>query len=346
MQKYWDEMRRGGGAMMFRNMRDIDLTREHLQTALKDLSDSPLQNARAKWRHWIEAMDTVTNALDNSLRLAAYASARRQGRTVQQAALIAREATIDFQVKGKWSNWIGLLFPFGNVAIQTGARWSKAVYRSRMMRRLNMGLLLAGFSVAAFNYLVAGNDKDGIPFFDKIPEWDRRENFIILNPFDTDAKGRPQPIKLPMMFNYALPMTLGYAFAGEMFGKLGARKLMSMAWTSLLDAFTPFAGEHNLAAAATPELARPLVHIYTNEDWAMGGEFTKTRCSSIIPTPIFAARRGTGQRLEARSPRASTPRPGGFTGQIWRPRPLPGGLSGNDRPVRRHANPAWAECVG
>ena len=103
MQKYWDEMRRAGGAMMFRNMRDIDLTREHLQTALKDLSDKPLANARAKWRHAIEAMDTVTNALDNALRLAAaYASARRQGKTVQQAALIAREATVDFQLKGLW----------------------------------------------------------------------------------------------------------------------------------------------------------------------------------------------------------------------------------------------------
>jgi hypothetical protein len=268
LQKYWDEMRKAGGAMVFRNARDIDLTREHLETALKDLSDSPIQNARAKWRHTIEALDQVTNALDNALRLAAYASAREQGKTPQQAALIAREATVDFQVKGKWSSAIGMWFPFGNVAIQTGMRMTKAVYRSKIMRRVFLGTMLAGFLTSMFNYLVAGNDKDGVPFFEKIPEWDRRLNFIILNPFDKDAKGRPQPIKIPMQYNWAIPLVLGYAFGTQVFGKESVRKTISMVEKSLLEGLTPFGQEENKAAALTPELARPFVHVYTNEDWA------------------------------------------------------------------------------
>ncbi|MGD0420565.1 MAG: strawberry notch-like NTP hydrolase domain-containing protein [Xanthobacteraceae bacterium] len=267
MQEVWDKVRRGGGAMMFRNMRDIDLTREHLQTALKDLSDRPLANARAKWRHGIEALDTITNALDNSLRLAAAYSAIKQGKTVQQAALIAREATVDFQLKGRWNNLMGIFFPFSNVAIQTTARMTKAVYRSRIMRRVFGSTLLAGFLVSAFNYLVAGDDKDSIPFFDKIPEWDRRLNFIILNPFDTDDKG-PQPIKIPMPYNWAFPLVLGYAFGGMMFGKEGPKKLMTMLARSAMETFTPLGSEQNLAGIATPEAFRPLVHIYTNEDWA------------------------------------------------------------------------------
>jgi len=268
MQKYWEEMRRGGGAMMFRNMRDIDLTSEHLQTALKDLSDSPLQNAKAKWRHAVEALDTITNALDNSLRLAAFASARKQGKTVQQAALIAREATVDFYVKGRWANLMGIFFPFSNVAIQTAARMSKAIYRSRIMRRVFMSTILMGFLTSAFNYLVAGDDKDGTPFFDKIPEWDRRLNFIILNPFDTDDQGRPQPIKIPMPYNWAFPLMVGYGFGELMFGSEGPRKIAASMARSALETFTPLGSEQNLAGVATPEAFRPLVHIYTNEDWA------------------------------------------------------------------------------
>jgi hypothetical protein len=267
MQQYWDEMRRAGGAMMFRNMRDVDLTREHLQTALKDLSDSPLQNAKAKWRRGVEAMDTVTNALDNALRLAAFASARRQGKTVQQSAYIAREATIDFQQKGLWSNLMGILFPFANPAVQTAARMTRAVARSRIMRRVLMGTMLAGFLTSAFNYLVGGDDKDGIPFFDKIPEWDRRLNFIVLSPFK-DAKGRPEPIKIPMPYNWAFPLMLGYAFGGMMFGKEGPRKLMAMVLHSALETFTPLGSEGNLAAEFTPSTLRPLTYIYTNLDWA------------------------------------------------------------------------------
>jgi predicted RNA methylase len=267
MARHWEEMRRAGGAMMFRNMRDIDLTREHLETALKDLSDRPLANARAKWRHAVEAMDAVTNALDNSLRLAAYSAARRQGKSVQQAALIAREATVDFQLKGRWNNLMGIFFPFANVAVQTAARMTKAVYRSKIMRRVFGTTVLMGFLTSAFNYLVAGEDKDHIPFFDKIPEWDRRLNFIVLNPFDTDAKGRPQPIKIPMPYNWAFPLLLGYAFGGFVFGKEGPRKLMTMVGKSALQAFTPFGEEENIAALSTPEAFRPLVHLYTNRDW-------------------------------------------------------------------------------
>jgi hypothetical protein len=268
LQKYWDEMRRGGGATMFRNMRDVDLTKEHLQTRLKDLSDRPLAHARAKWRHAIEAMDTVTNALDNALRLAAYASARKQGKTVQQAALIAREATVDFQMKGRWNTAIGFWFPFGNIAINTGVRMTKAVYRSRVMRRVFMGTVAAGFLTAAFNYLVGGDDKDGIPFFDKIPEWDRRLNFIVLDPFDTNTKGRPQPIKIPMPYNWAFPLLLGYAMGGAIFGSEGARKLAAMVGASALENFTPLGSEQTFAGAVAPELLRAPVHISTNKDWA------------------------------------------------------------------------------
>jgi hypothetical protein len=127
MGRYYDEMRKAGGAMTFRAMRDMDLIREHLQTQLMSLSGRPDLTIRQKWRKAIEGMDVVTNALDNSLRLAAYASARKQGKTPQQAALIAREATVDFQLKGKWANAIGLWFPFGNVALQTASRMTKAL---------------------------------------------------------------------------------------------------------------------------------------------------------------------------------------------------------------------------
>jgi hypothetical protein len=268
MQNYWDEMRKAGGAQMFRNMRDIELMREHLATVLQDLSNRPIANARARWRHAVEAMDTVTNALDNSLRLAAFAAARRTGKSVQQAAFIATEATVDFRLKGRWNNILGVLFPFSNVAIQTGARMSKAVYRSRKMRQVFGYVTLAGFLLGAFNYLIAGNDRDGIPFFDKLPQWDRSLNMIVLNPFVTDAKGRPQPIKIPMPYNWAFPLVLGYVFAGSLWSTLGLRKLMTMLAHSALETFTPLGSEHNIAAVAMPEMARPLVHVYTNEDWA------------------------------------------------------------------------------
>jgi Inorganic Pyrophosphatase len=90
MQQYWEEMRRAGGSMTFRSMRDTDLLREHLNNAITSLSKNPLRTVQNKAHAFSEAMDIVTNALDNALRLAAFAAARRQGKTPEQSALLAR----------------------------------------------------------------------------------------------------------------------------------------------------------------------------------------------------------------------------------------------------------------
>lgn len=268
MQESIAILSKAGGFMMFRQSRDMDLLREHLQTQLMALQGKPIATAREKWRRAIEGMDVVTNALDNALRLAAGHAALKQGKTPQQAALIMRQATVDFQLKGKWSNAIGLVFPFGNIAIQTGVRMTSAVARSRIMQGVFAGTMLAGFLTAAFNYLIGGNDTDGIPFFEKIPEWDRRLNFIILNPWDRDEHGRPTPIKIPMPYNWAFPLTLGHAFGTMVFGKEGMKKPIHMTLRSGLEVLTPMGQEENMAALLAPELTRPMVYLATNRNYA------------------------------------------------------------------------------
>jgi hypothetical protein len=214
-------------------------------------------------------MDTVTNALDNSLRLAAYAEARRQGKTPEQAAVIARDATVDFQQAGAWKNWIGLWYPFGNVAVQTGARMGTAMGRSKVMRRVFAGTVAAGFMTGMFNYLIGGDDKDGIPYYDKFAEWEKHLNVMLANPFHHDSKGRPVPIKIPLPYNWAFPFAIGQAMATIAFSKTrgAARKMIAMATKAGIEAFSPFTQDANFAANLAPELVRPLVHTTTNENW-------------------------------------------------------------------------------
>lgn len=269
LQRYWDEMRRAGGAMMFRQMRDTNLVREHMESKLNTLTNSTWSNARAKWQAGVEAMDTVTNALDNALRLAAYASARKQGKTPEQAAVIARDATVDFQQSGRWKNIMSLFAPFSGVAINTGARMTSAVARSRIMRMVFGSSVLAGFLSGMFNYLIGGDDKDGIPFADKMAWWEKSLVFTLMNPFDRDSKDRPQPIHIPMPYNWAFPMMIGQAAAAMVFTKdpHGVRKALGAVLKSGLEALTPFGAEENPVAQITPELVRPFVHTYTNEQW-------------------------------------------------------------------------------
>lgn len=268
-QRYYDEMRQHGGAMAFRQMRDIDMTRDHLDRRLQSLSGRPIATVRDKARAVAEAMDTVTNALDNALRLAAYAEARRQGKTPEQAAVVARDATVDYQQAGKWKNQLALIWPFGNIAAQTGARMASAMTRSRTMRAVFASSVAAGFASAMFNYLIGGDDKDGVPFFDKMPWWQKQLNLTVMNPMHRDDKGRPVPIHIPLPYNWAFPFTIGQALATMAFSKTRgeARKAIAAAIKSGVSAFSPFAEDENQVANISPELLKPLVHTYTNENW-------------------------------------------------------------------------------
>jgi hypothetical protein len=187
----------------------------------------------------------------------------------QSSLRCLREATVDFQKSGRWKNRLGLVFPFGNIAIQTGARMTSALARSRTMQAVFGATFMAGFLSTMFNYLVGGEDEDRIPFMDKIPEWNRRLNFTLLNPFHHDEKGRPVPIHIPMPYNWAFPLTLGSAMASTIFGKdkHSTRSMLGMVTKSALEVMTPFGQEENLAAVLAPEIARPAIHIYTNKNY-------------------------------------------------------------------------------
>jgi hypothetical protein len=348
--RYWDEMREHGGAMTFRSMRDMDLLREHLQTQLMALKGRPVASVRQRWRKTIEAMDTVTNALDNSLRLAAYVSARKQGKTPQQAALIAREATVDFQLKGKWSNAIALWAPFGS---------------SRTPPRAHDQ---GGLSLQDDAPRVHGHDARGLPGGDvqlsgrrqrqgrhavlrQDPDWDKRLNFIIINPFDTDDKGRPLPIKIPMPYNWALPLAMGYAFGNMIFGTLGAGKAISLVTHAMMESLTPFGSEADKRAYLVPELGRTAYHVATNQKFTgapihVPAEQANAKYGRNVqrgPNAYTSWQRSTpeqqvgeGWEMIARGLNNAT---GGNREEIRPDRYVSGGLQGNARLCRRHADP-------
>jgi len=261
------EMKREGGTIAFRQSRDLELLREHLDKALADLSGRPDKQFRAWWHRGIEKLDRYTNAWDNALRLSVYSQAKRQGMTPQKAALRARDATIDYQLRGLLSNVLGLFMPFFNTAIRTGTRMGAALARSKIMRGLFLGLIGANIAVGLWNYLVGGNDKDGTPLFEKIPPWERELNFILMDPLDHDAKGRMQPIKIPMPYNWALPLNIGNSIIGMILGKEGIVAHAESMLKSVAMAFSPLGETGNLYDYFTPEALRTPAHIYENKNW-------------------------------------------------------------------------------
>jgi N12 class adenine-specific DNA methylase len=271
---YWKQMKEGGGAMSMFSMREYDQMLDRLRKKAASIGRSeydPRELARAI----SETVDMWTSIIDNSTRLSAFVQARQAGKSIQQASMTAREATVDYNLRGVLSNYLALWEPFQNVATQTGYRMGAAQSRSRIMRKVFFYTMAMGFGAAAWNYAFGGQDKDKIAFFDKLPEWTKTKQLALFIGL-SDEKGRPQPIQFPFPFNYAFPLTLGYAAAGMIFGTEKAATYAAQAIKSLISAISPI-GETGVAwRDIAPEQIKPLMDIGLNKSWTGGHIHTTT----------------------------------------------------------------------
>jgi N12 class adenine-specific DNA methylase len=266
--QHYDILKRQGAFMAMRTMRDIDQLKDDMRIRLNDMGRAK-RNPIKIWHDAVQAMNDVSSVWDNAQRLTTGSMALKQGKTPQQAAILARDATIDYQFRGLWSNMMGIWEPFFNTALRTGFRMGGAVKRSHIMRNVFFGTIAMGLAASAWNYLIGGKDTDGVPFFDKIPPWERNKGFILLNPWNTDAKGRPMAIKWPFPYNWSFPLSMGYGFGNFMFGRnetIGG-VLKDMFLKPFLSTFSQVGEEGIGVRSVVPELLRPEYDVARNTNW-------------------------------------------------------------------------------
>ena len=272
---YYEELRRSGGLMNWADFGGVDRVRTKLDRALATMDRNPARAALAYGRGVHEALNIITSAMDNAQRLAAYVDARKNGASRVDAAMAAREATVDFALKGTLGNYLTLMWPFANTAAQTASRMTRATIRSKKaMAGVLSSWVALGLSAGLFAYLFGGNDKDGTPFIEKIGDWTRRLNLVI--PFGPrDDKGRPYMLTISLPYNYALPFTIGQTIAALIMKSQGRSKqkashIFGNLTHSALEAFTPVAQENSMLGKAMPELYRPFHHVSSNKNWYGG----------------------------------------------------------------------------
>jgi hypothetical protein len=220
---------------------------------------STVMNAGGAILQWI---DDANDAFENMIRLAAYAEARDQlGKT--EAASIARELTVNFNRRGTMGPQINALYMFANASLQGTARMAQGLVKSRNMRAAVGGIIATGFLMDTLNRMVSGDDEDGENFWDKVPEYVKDRNLILMLP--GDPKGRY--IALPFAYGYNTFLTMGRK-AGEVSRqKTTPTGASADVISSFLTAFNPFGGSPEGLAQVFPTMVRPFVELAENKNF-------------------------------------------------------------------------------
>lgn len=184
---------------------------------------------------WVERLN---QAGENAMRLSVYQAMIESGKTRNEAASLAKNATVNFNRKGELGKQANALYLFFNAGVQGTAAIAhshmKGKYKGQA-RALSGSLVALGYLASLF---AAAGDEDE---YEEVSEFERTRNMLI----DTGDGFA----KIPVPYGYGFFFNAGRVIAdAQRTGEAG--KLPWHLATSMIQEFTPFG---NMVAGSAPD---------------------------------------------------------------------------------------------
>ncbi|AUR95295.1 coil containing protein [Vibrio phage 1.205.O._10N.222.51.A7] len=232
----------------------------------------------------IKFVDDYNDVIENASRLSVYVNSRKQGFTKKQAASLAKNLTVNFNRRGEMTNNINALYMFFNASVQGTMNMLRAVAtpkdKSKSMfnpgfynttQKIAMMLPIATMMAGALNRSIGGEDDDGKAFYDKVPDFVKETNFVLMIP---GSEG--DYIKIPMPYGYNFFASVGLAVDKSINGDQTAIESGFDLVSAFAGAFNPLGitdseeGSVQAVKMASPSVMKPFVEMATNENFYGG----------------------------------------------------------------------------
>ncbi len=272
----WEEFQREGGQTGFRDQFSKSAERaEALETELKRISEGKVKQAGRAIFDWLS---DYNETMENAVRLAAYKAAKDKGLSVQQAASVAKNLTVNFNRKGQVATQAGALFAFFNASVQGTTRLAETL-TGPAGRKIVAGGLLLGV-VQAMALAAAGFDDDEPPGFAK------ERNLII-----PTGDGKYLQIPMPLGFN-VIPNTTRVLTEWALSGWRDPAKRLGEISGAFMEMFNPIGNAGWSLQTLMPTAVDPLVALRENQDWT-GKPIARLDRSDLNPTPGYTRAKET-----------------------------------------------------
>lgn len=312
-QKTWKEFVEDGAKTGWFRMDDLNGQMKEMDHLVSLAKGGWKGQGIQSWHSFTKLVEDANNAVENALRLSAYKHARDAGISRAQAASLAKNMTVNFNRRGEQGVLLNSLYMFANASIQGTAnmmrslahlngdgpllqrlRWSNL----NMAQKMALTAVGAGYLLGSLNRAGAGQDEDGVNWYDKVPDYVKEHNLVIMKSLFGGKAGEYWSIPLP--YGYNMFYLLGSTAEGVTRGNLTASKAAGNIVGGMLGAFNPLGSEDSktltgtLFKNAAPTILRPVADLWANE--------------SFMGTPIYQENFLTGTpKPESTLGRRSTP---------------------------------------
>lgn len=208
----------------------------------------------------------ANEVVEYATRLSLYKEARRVGYSRKQAAVWAKELTVNFNRSGEFGRTMNSIFVFANAALQ-GLYGAIMFGKSNKVRAALLGMVVLGAITQAFNEGFGGDDEDtGEKNVNTISDHTLDNNATVLMP--GSANGIKIPLPPEFSFLYAMGRRAYRAMTQGNYGKEAAG-ILGAILGSTLPLRAPDASSTPLSVmkALTPTAVSPFMDIAVNEDF-------------------------------------------------------------------------------
>ena len=223
---------------------------------------------KAKMKDIAKYVDDVNSSIENGVRFSAYVQARRNGVEADKAAEFSKELTINFNRSGEMGALANSIFLFFNASVQGSTRLMRSLVKSKKARAVAGGLSAMSALITMMNMAVGGEDEDGIPYYEKIPAYEKERYLIIMyGSEEGDYAKIPLPYGLNIFFNFGTAVSeMAYGITSPLDGA-------SFMLNSVFQSFSPVSISKgnsfgkSVMKTLTPTVLKPLTELTINEDY-------------------------------------------------------------------------------
>ncbi|HDL9616354.1 TPA: hypothetical protein PX830_001233 [Escherichia coli] len=317
-QKVWKEFVEDGGKTGWFNMGDLEGQQKEMDRLVSLAKGGWKGQSIGAWNSFLNLVEDANGAVENALRLSAYKHARDTGLSRQQAASLAKNMTVNFNRRGEQGALMNSLYMFANASIQGTAnlvrtlghlngegpllerlRWKNL----NVPQKIALAAVGAGYLLGSLNRSVAGEDDDGVNWYDKVPSHVKERNLVIMKSVFGGKAGEYWSIPLP--YGYNVFFLLGHTAEGVAAGDLTASRAAGNVVGGVLGAFSPIGSETSetlsgaLLKNAAPTILRPFANLAMNENF-MGAQIYQENMPFGTPKPDSQlGRRSTPEAYKA-----------------------------------------------
>ena len=264
-ERYFKEFMTNGGETGYVNILGVEEFKNDIAKKLNNFHGHAGRNA---WHAVWDTVEFYNRAVEDTTRFITYMTSRQQGRSVDRSIDDCKTISLNFNRKGsgkKGNALLRKLVIFVNPAIQALDNQFKLI-SSHPARFAGMiaFLIMRGMVQSKLNELLIslfGDDDDKDAYY-SIPEWTRRNNFVMWIP------GTHNWFKIPLSQEFRLWHGLGETMQGVIDGRTKSNPALELTTSMLaLLPVDPTGNGGNPIANIMPTSLKPLYEITENENF-------------------------------------------------------------------------------